>query len=103
MQTDVQKQFSALLRAAAGQRVTEAEFWAQFNALVDPDNDDVAAMALESATHYWGNFHHRNLLLIRLKPDPYQVQHGQDELNLIADAIDGNWPISELANRLKDI
>ena len=103
MQINAQKQFSALLRAAATQQIAEDDFWNQFNSLVDPENDDIAGLALESATHYWGNFHQRNLLFIPAKPDAGQLQQGRDELNLIADAIDGNWPLPELERRLKDI
>jgi len=75
----------------------------QFNGLVDPVHESIAGLAFESATHYWGNFHQRNLFFIRVKPDRFQLQQGQNELNLIADALDGNWPISELERKLKDI
>jgi hypothetical protein len=71
--------------------------------LVDPVREPVAGLAFESATHYWGNFHVRNLLFIRVKPNRHQLLQGQDELNLIADALDGNWPLPELKRRLNDI
>ncbi len=103
MELDVRKKFAALLRAAATQAIPEKDFWAQFRSLVDPVREPAAGLAYESATHYWGNFHERNLFFIRVKPDRYQVQQGQNELNLIADALDGNWPVSELKRKLKDI
>jgi len=92
-----------LLRAAATQTVPEKDFWAQFKRLVDPAREPVAGLAYESAVHYWGNFHQRNLFLIRVKPDRHQLLQGQNELNLIADGIDGNWPIEELKRKLDDV
>ncbi|HEX3738439.1 MAG TPA: hypothetical protein VHV29_01820 [Terriglobales bacterium] len=103
MELDTQKKLAALLRGAATQTVTEKDFWAQFTGLVDPVTEPVAGLAYESATHYWGNFHQRNLFLIRVKPDRHQLLQGQNELNLIADALDANWPVSELERKLKDI
>jgi len=99
----MQKKLAALLRAAATQTVPEKDFWAQFKSLVDPVREPVAGLAYESAIHYWGNFHQRNLFLNRVKPDRHQLLQGQEELNLIADALDANWPVSELKSRLKDI
>jgi hypothetical protein len=103
MEQDIQKKFAALLRAAAGQTISEPDFWEQFKNLVEPVRDPIAGLAYESAIHYWGNFSARNLLFIRVKPDRYQVQQGQNELNLIATALDGNWSVSELKRKLKDI
>jgi hypothetical protein len=103
MELHAQKKLAAVLRAAATQTISEKEFWAQFTGIVDPTTEPVAGLAYESATHYWGNFHERNLFLIRVKPERYQLLQGQNELNLIADAIDGNWPLSELKRKLKDI
>jgi hypothetical protein len=103
MELETQKKFAALLRAAATQTVAEKDFWAQFKTLVDPVGEPIAGLAYESATHYWGNFHQRNLFLIPVKPDRHQLLQGQNQLNLIADALDGNWPVSELEGKLKDI
>jgi hypothetical protein len=102
MDIDVQRKFAALLRAAAEQAIPEEDFWSQFKSLVDPVREPVAGLAFESATHYWGNFHSRNLLFVPIKPDRYQMLQGQNELNLIADALDGNWPVSELKRKLKN-
>lgn len=102
MEPDVRRKLAALLRSAASQAVSEDDFWDQFNGLANL-GQPAAALAFESATHYWGNFHQRNLFLIRVKPDPNQVSQGQDELNLIADALDQDWPISELKEKLTDI
>jgi hypothetical protein len=99
----MQKKLAALLRAAATQTVPEKDFWAQFESLVDPVREPVAGLSYESAIHYWGNFHQRNLFLIRVKPDRLQLLQGQNEPNLIADGIDGNWPIEELKWKLDDV
>jgi hypothetical protein len=103
MVLDTQKKLAALLRAAATRTVPEKDFWVELKRLVDPVADPVAGLAYESATHYWGNFHERNLFLIRVKPDRYQLLQGQNELNLIADGIEGNWPIEELKRKLDDV
>jgi hypothetical protein len=103
MKVETQKKCAALLRAAATQTVAEKDFWAQFKVLVDPVGEPIAGLAYESATHYWGNFHQRNLFLVPVKPDRHQLLQGQNELNLIADALDGNWPVSELERKLKGI
>jgi len=103
MEIDNQKKLAALLRDAATQKIAEKDFWAQFKRLVDPVAEPVAGLAYESATHYWGNFHQRNMFLIRVRPDRHQLLQGQNELNLIADALDADWPLSELGRKLENI
>ncbi len=103
MELETRKKLATLLRAAANQSISESDFWEEFNSLTDPMQEPVAGLAYETAVHYWGNFHARNLLLMRVKPDKYQLQQGQEELNLIADGLEGNWPASELESKLKDI
>ncbi len=97
------KELAELLRTAARQAISESEFWDRFKNLADPSSDPMAAVAHETATHYWGNFHARNLLMIRVQPDRYQVQQGQEELSLIAEGLEGGWSVSELKRRLRDI
>ena len=103
MQLDIKKQFADLLRAAAGQTISEQDFWDKFKKLELPAKDPFSRAAYETAIHFWGNFHERNLLLMRRKPDRHQVQQGKDELNLIAEGLEGDWPASELISRLQDI
>jgi len=103
MEQDTRNRLAALLRAAATQTVPEKDFWKQFEKLVNPVGEPVAGLAYESAVHYWGNFHEKNLFLIRVKPDRHQLLQGQNELNLIADGLDDDWPVSELEHKLKDI
>jgi hypothetical protein len=103
MDKETKTKLAALLRGAAKQTIPEADFWAGFKSFIDPLADPVVGLAYESAIHYWGNFHERNLLLIRVKPDQYQLQHDQNELNLIVEALERDWPIEELKRRLNDI
>jgi hypothetical protein len=103
MDKDTRTKFAALLRAAATRTVPEEDFWEQFKALADPFGDPIAGIAHETATHYWGNFHSKNILFISVKPDKYQVMQGQNELNLIADGLEGDWSVSDLKRRLQDI
>ncbi len=103
MDLDIRKQFADLLRAAASQTISEQDFWDKFKTLEVSANDTFSNVAFETATHFWGNFHERNLLLIRTKPDRYQVQQGKEHLSLIAEGLEKDWSPSELIRRLKDI
>jgi len=103
MELDIKKQLAYLLRAAASQTISESDFWEKFNNVKTPANDPFARIAYETAIHFWGNFHERNLLLMRTEPDSHQVQQGKEQLNLIAEALEGDWPFSELSRRLEDI
>lgn len=103
MNMETKKNFAILLRGAANQTISEAEFWEKFKNLDAPADDPVAQVAYENATHFWGNFHERNLLLIRSKPDRYQVQQGKEQLTLIAEGLEQDWPIEELKRKLDDV
>jgi hypothetical protein len=103
MDPETQKKFAMLLRNAASQTMSESDFWSKFNHLTDSVDDPIAGFAYEAATHYWGNFHERNLLWMQVKPDRYEVRRGKDQLNLIADALDENWPASKLKLELDNI
>jgi hypothetical protein len=103
MDRDTQTKLAALLRAAAAQTLSEDDFWNQFKNLVDPFADSYAGIAHETATHYWGNFHARNLLLVPVRPDVYQVTQGKEALNLIAEGLEHDWPFAELKRKLADI
>jgi hypothetical protein len=83
--------------------ISEGEFWKKFKSLEVPADDPMAKIAYENATHFWGHFHERNLLLMRSKPDRYQVQQGKEQLNLIAEGLDQDWPIEELKRKLDDV
>lgn len=95
-------QLAELLRSAARLTIAETDFWTQFKALTGV-HDPIDALAYETSIHYWGNFHARNILLIKTKPDKSQLRQGQNELNLLADAYEGDWPTDEVKRKLKDI
>jgi hypothetical protein len=103
MKMETKKNFANLLRAAASQTISEADFWEKFKNIEAPADDPMAKIAYENATHFWGNFHERSLLLTRSKPDRYQVQQGKAQLNLIAEGLDQDWPVEELKRKLDDI
>ena len=103
MELEIRKNLSDLLRAAASQKISESEFWEKLKGLESPADDPVAKMAYETATHFWGNFHERNLLLVRSKADRHQVQQGKEQLNLIAEGLEQGWPLEELKHKLDDI
>jgi hypothetical protein len=95
-------QLAEILRSAARLTIAETDFWDQLKTLMD-SHDPIDALAYESSVHYWGNFHERNILLIRTKPDKGALSQGRDELNLLADAYEGDWPADEVKRRLRDI
>jgi hypothetical protein len=99
----MKKTFADLLRAAASQTISEPEFWEKLRSLELPPDDPIARIAYETATHFWGNYHERNLLLMRSKPDRHQVQQGKEQMSLIAEGLERDWPIEELKHRLDDI
>ena len=103
MDAEIRKTLGNLLRAAANEAISEVEFWETFKILKAPPDDPVAKIAFESATHFWGNFHERNLLLMRSKPDRYQLQQGKEQLWLIAEGLDHDWPIEELKLKMDDV
>jgi hypothetical protein len=103
MELEQKKTMARLLREAASRTIEENLFWDQFKPLVGDFSDPIAGAAYESAVHYWGNFHERNLLLIKTKPDRWQLENGRNELNLIADALDENWSAPDLKRKLKGI
>jgi hypothetical protein len=103
MNIETKKNFANLLRAAASRTISEAEFWEKFKNVTAPADDPMAKIAYENATHFWGNFHERNLLLMHSKPDRHQVQQGKEQLTLIAEGLDRDWPIEELKRKLDDI
>ena len=103
MEMETTKQFAHLLRAAAAQTISEPEFWDKFNKLESLAKDPFGRIVNEAAIHFWGNFHERNLLLIRTKPDRYQLQQGKDELNLIAEGLEADWSVLDLKSRLTNV
>ena len=96
------RQLAAILRAAAKQTIAESDFWTQFEALTD-SHDPIEALAYEPVIHYWGNFHQINIFGFKAKPNKNQVQQGQEELNLLADALEGDWTAEETLQKLNDI
>lgn len=103
MELENRKTLSDLLRAAANQTISESDFWKKLKSLESPADDPIGKIAFETATHFWGNFHERNLLLMRSKPDRHQVQQGKEQLELIAEGLDRDWPIAELKRKLDNI
>jgi hypothetical protein len=104
MEPDDRNKLAALLRRAAEQSISETGFWAEFNVLSERIKEPVVEVALESATHYWGNFHPKSILfLIPVEPSGEQLQQGRNELNLIAEALEAGWELPMLEEKLKDI
>jgi hypothetical protein len=66
--------------------------------------DPLADIAWYTADHYWSNFHRRSILfLIPVGPDRSQLELGRIELNLIANALEGDWAPSVLETKLYEV
>ena len=64
----------------------------------------MTAIILETATHYWGNFHSRSIVFgLPLAADKEQVRQGENELSLIADGLESGLKVEEIEKRLKEI
>lgn len=103
MELEDRNRLAALLRRAAAQTISETQFWAEVRALSERVGDPVMELALETATHYWGNFHARSILLIPKKPNRGQLQQGKNEMDLIAQALESGWDFPILEEKLKNI
>jgi hypothetical protein len=100
---DMKKEIVELFRRAAKQVISESEFWELLKKLDIASLGPLGNIAYEAAIHFWGNFHERNVLFIKTKPLPYALEQDRDALKVIADAIEADWPVSELERKLKDI
>jgi hypothetical protein len=104
MELNDRRQLADLLRRAATLTVSEGDFWTEYYALRGRVSDSIVEVPLESATHYWGNFHQRSIFfLIPVRPDRFQLEQDRNELNLIAKGLEEGWEISVLEEKLKDI
>ena len=96
-------QVAKLLRAAADGAISEADFWPEMDRLFPSLDDPVVALAHEEAHHYWGNFHQRNIFLVRVKPDPMQVSQGKETFRVLARAIEEGWSLEQAEEALRRI
>ncbi len=103
MELDDRNKLADLLRRAAAQTIPETEFWVEVKPLFERVEGPVLNVAWESAIHYWGNFHARNIFWIPKKPDRWQLENGRNELNLIAEALESGWELPVLREKLNDI
>lgn len=92
-----------LFNAIADGTVSEADFWPEMDSLAHEIDDPVIAAAYEEAHHYWGNFHERNILLIRTKPKPVFVAQGREIFRTLARALDEHWSEEKVLEAIKNI
>lgn len=100
---DFRRRAASLFLAIAGGTVSEADFWPQMDRLAREVNDPIIALAYEEAHHYWGNFHERNILLVRTKPKPAFVARGKELFRTLARALEERWPEEKVTEAVKHI
>ncbi len=103
MAIDAQHELAILLRRAADGQLSEDAFWLEFRARSQAISKPLVEIALESATHFWGNFHERSLFLFRVRPDPGQLEEDRNQLRAIADGIESGVDANVLERRLRDL
>ena len=103
MEISIRLQVAETLRRAAEGAVSEEEFWERFRNWSAAFDDPRIMMAWEQAEHFWANFHARNLLLMHVKPDPLQVEHGQEVFRLLAQAFEEDWSEERVEQELNRI
>ena len=92
-----------LFQAVADAQVSESDFWAQMDPLFHEVDDPIIALAYEEAHHYWGNFHQRNVLSMRRKPDLKLVAQGRELFRTFARALEEHWPEKKVEEAMKHI
>ena len=100
---DFRTRAARLFLAIADGTVSEADFWPQMDRLSDEVHDPIIALAYEEAHHYWGNFHERNILLMRTKPKPAFVAQGRELFRTLARALEERWPEEKVQEAVKRI
>jgi|SRR5271155_447957 len=92
-----------LFLAVADGTVSEVDFWPEMDRLFHELDDPIVALAREEAHHYWGNFHARNILLVRTKPKPAFVAQGREMFRTFARALEEHWPEEKVQEAVKHI
>jgi hypothetical protein len=92
-----------LFQGIADATISETDFWPEMDLLSHEVDDPVIAIAYEEAHHYWGNFHERNILLMRTKPKPAFVTQGRQLFRTLARALEERWPEERVQEAVKHI
>jgi hypothetical protein len=102
-QQQLRLEIAGVLDAIAAQPGWSDELWSRVHGLLDRAVvDGILAHADEELIHYSGEFHARNLLLLRVKPDESQVSGYKSEFRQLADAIRSGttWDEYKRTNRI---
>jgi len=97
------KQVAKLLTDAVDGKISEPDFWVEMERSFRTFDDPLVALAFEEAHHFWGNFHERNLFLIKTRPDPLQLSQGKETLRTLARAIQEGWSVEKTEEALRRI
>jgi hypothetical protein len=92
-----------LFQGVADATILETDFWPEMDRLAHEVEDPVIAIAYGEAHHYWGNFHQRNILLMRTKPKPAIVAQGRELFRTLALALEERWPEERVQKAVKGI
>jgi hypothetical protein len=103
MNMNTRKEIVETLRQAADGTIPEQLFWEKFKSWRRSESDPRFMTAWYHADEYWGNFHARNIFLIPVKPNKYQLKQGQDILRILAQAFEEDWHQDRIEKALNDI
>jgi hypothetical protein len=92
-----------LFQGVADGTISEAHFWPEMDRLSHEVDDPVIAIAYEEAHHYWGNYHERNILLVRTKPKQAFLEQGRKIFRMLVQALEERWPEDRVQKALKEL
>lgn len=103
MEMTTRSEIAETLRRAADGMIPEDLFWEKFRDWRRSQDDPRFLTAWEEAGHFWGNFHERNIFLIPVQPDKYQLENGRTTLRMLAQAFEEDWEESRIEKALDNI
>ncbi len=96
MDETTRNEVAQCLELLAGQEVWNPELWQRCHDLVKANwNNELLKYVYDDVVHYSGEFHSRNILGFRVKPDRRQLEDYRYEFRSIAAALRSSMPLSE--------
>jgi hypothetical protein len=96
MEDATRKEIAERLDELADQQQWNPELWQRCYDLVGAHRDnELLAYVHDDLIHYSGEFHSRNLLGFRVKPDRYQMENYRQEFRGIASALREHLSLNE--------
>jgi hypothetical protein len=104
MDDATRNQIAECLESLANQQAWNPDVWQRCYDLVcaNSNSDELLAYVHDDIIHYSGEFHSRNILGSRVKPDRYQLEHYRQEFRDIAASLRARRSLAD-AKKLYDL